>query len=538
MVAVEAVCAKGKVLQPLAPGCELVRVPRQLLCSHKRRFYRAAIPEILGIYRPNCHHGCVVNEYVSIHNRVCGAVPAPTPAGLLHLARVAGSIARRLGRTHTVSLDELPLHFSGPKRTRYLQAVDDLRKFPVTPRDAMIKAFVKAEKTDFSAKVNPDPRMIQSRSPRYNCALAQYLKPAEKRLYTYTRPENPDSPVIGKCLNQVERAKLLKSKMSKFRHPVVVSLDCKRFDQHVDLAQLKIEHSVWKRMNRDKNFASLLRMQEKNKCLTANRIRYLVTGKRMSGDLNTAGGNCLLMLLMVEACMRELRIVHWDMLDDGDDCLVLMEKRQLRWFVNQCERVFLTYGHEIKVENVAEVLEDVEWCQSKPVEYAPGCHKFVRKPLKVLSTSLTGNKHWMFNTKHAYMNTIGQCELVLNLGVPILQEFAVAIIRNSNTTSVVDLDANDSLRYLVGKELHTLGGDIGKIRAAPVEDCARLSFERAYGFTVTEQLALEHRLRGWQFQIDDTIHFGQEWTQGQEWLSAMIPAYEVTLARGDGVCHL
>lgn len=536
-MAVEAVCSRGKELSLLSEGCRVVRMPQPMLCLHKRQFYRAAIPDLLGVYRPNCHQGCVWNEYISIHNRVCGLVPVPTSHGLTDLARVAGRIAKRLGVVPSQDINLLPMHYSGAKRTRYLQAVEDLRMYPITPRDAAIKAFVKAEKTDFSSKENPDPRMIQARSMRYNCALAQYLKPVEERIYRYTRPENPDTLVFGKCLNQVERAKLLKKKMAQFKKPVVVSLDCKRFDQHVAKEQLKIEHRVYTSCNRSAEFSRLLRMQLQNKGITASGIKYVTDGKRMSGDLNTASGNCTVMFIMVEACMEKLRIFHWDCLDDGDDCLVIMESKQLNWFKRRCETIFLSYGHEIKVENVAYNIVDVEWCQSKPIEYAPGLYKFVRKPNKVLSGACTGNTHWHQGDRKSYMHTIGLCELVLNVGVPVVQEFALALIRNANTDKVLELSDNDSLMYKVRKEMRLYNmNQLVKLRAQPITLEARMSFEQAFGWPVSLQVEYEDRLRGWAFNTDAILPMGQEWTADGGWHSNMVPPYEVTLARGDGCC--
>lgn len=537
-MAVGAVCSQGKVLKQLAPGSRIVRVPQPLLCTHKRLYYRVAIPNQFGVHRPNCHQNCVVNEFVSIHNRVCGEVPLPTPEGLRRLAKTVDALARQVGIVESRPLDDLPLHYSGAKRTKYLQAVDDLRMYPLVPRDAHIKAFIKAEKTDFSIKENPDPRMIQARSMRYNCALAQYLKPIEEKAYWAIKNPFTGLRMIAKGLNQAERATLLRNKLSHFKRPVMVPLDMSRFDQHVSLEILRLEHRFWKSCNRSKSFSRLLRMQEMNVCFTSNGIKYVVRGNRMSGDLNTAGGNCVLMVAMVQSVMKWLGIGKWDLVDDGDDGTVIVEEDQVRRFVDSCPTLFLAFGHEVKVETLARELPDLEWCQCKPIEIEPGKWRFIRKPFKVVSNTLTGVKHWSQSEQHrrAYCNTLGMCELIINLGVPILQEYALSLIRNAATEKVVGYDENDSSFYHVQPELRRLGLKIiQRVAPKPITPEARSSFAQAFGVPVELQLSYEQELREWTFGFSDIETFGLEWQQvGPNWESAFVPAYE--LAPGHGGC--
>lgn len=452
------------------------------------------------------------------------------------MAKMGDIIARKLGVHEARPLDELPLHYFGAKRTKYLQTVDDLKLYPTMPKDGHIKAFIKAEKTNYGAKENPDPRMIQARSMRYNCAVAQYLKPIEESIYRRLKSKYTGLRLVGKGLNQYERAELLQKKLLMFKKPVIVSLDASRFDQHVSKRQLKIEHRVYKRCNRDPEFRRLLDMQLKNKGLTANGIKYVTEGKRMSGDMNTASGNCLLMIIMVEAVMHQLGISKWDALDDGDDCLVIMEADRLKYFEKHCYDIFLSFGHEIKVENIAYHINDVEWCQCRPIEYLPGKWKFSRKFDKVVSTTMTGVKHWNQSLKHvrAYVNTLGHCELILSLGVPVLQEYAIALMRNAHTNELVAIEENDSVTYRTYRELRRFNlKEITKIDPKPISVEARLSFERAFGVPIDLQYTYESMLQDWTFNLDTEYSFGQEWTQAGGWHSECVPAYEVSLARGD-----
>lgn len=534
MVSALAVCSTGKSLGPLGLGCYIVRKPALMLCEHKRLYHRAAIPDVLGIYRPNCHQPCVMNELVSIHNRVCGEVPEPSKRGLVALAKTREIIARQFPILCKQDLDSIPLHYFGAKRTRYQQAVDDLKCYPLVPRDATIKAFIKAEKTDFSRKENPDPRMIQARSMRYNCFISQYLNPIEQWIYHSLEGPYTGLPLIGKCLNQKERAELLIKKASHFKHPVFISLDAFRFDQHVSRELLQLEHSMYLRFIPCRVFAWLLRMQLDNKCTTRNRICYKTRGKRMSGDKNTASGNCLLTILMIWTVMRQLGIGKWDCLDDGDDCLLILEAGQYTRFRANCDRLFLAFGHEIKVENVAYQLCDIEWCQCKLIEIRPGEWRFIRKYDKVLSSTLTGVTHWQQPDVVDYVYTLGVCELILSQGVPILQEFALAIMRNAMGGKVCVVEENDSIAYRTFRELRTHGlRTIERVDPLPITTEARLTFEQAFGVPTELQKTYESCLARWSFDVRERFVFGQEWTATGGWHNEFVPRYEVSLARGD-----
>ena len=157
--------------------------------------------------------------------------------------------------------------------------------------------------------------------------------------------------------------------MKAFNAPVVVSLDASRFDQHVSKELLEIEHSIYMHMCPSGELRRLLQWQLHNKGVSSQGIRYHTRGKRMSGDMNTALGNCILMILMVSAFMDGRK---YDMLDDGDDGLLIVEEDEYAWVCQNAEPAFLNFGMEIKVENVARSLEEVEWCQSNPIEYEPG----------------------------------------------------------------------------------------------------------------------------------------------------------------------
>lgn len=86
----------------------------------------------------------------------------------------------------------------------------------------------------------------------------------------------------------------------------------------------------------------------------------------MSGDINTSLGNCLIMCGLVHQYAAERGVVI-DLANNGDDCVVFLERRQLGRFMARLSEWFLDYGFSMKVEEPVDEFEGVEFCQTKPV---------------------------------------------------------------------------------------------------------------------------------------------------------------------------
>lgn len=463
----------------------------QTPCEHKRMYTRlATFGKLATVY---AHENCITNQRVSLANRVLGDVPKPTPNGLKKLHSAARALSRFLPKTSTQDWYDMPNSYSGLKRERYTLAADRVLESGLTKADAKISAFVKFEKTVMSQdKVNPDPRMIQFRDPKYCVAVSRFLKPIEHNLYAFRGDGRwiPNSRLVGKGLSQTERAMLTVKKWCRFQNPVCLSVDMSRFDKHVDRSLLQIEHGVYQRCNNDPEFAQLLSWQLNNVGKTSHGIRYKTNGKRMSGDMNTALGNCVIVIVMVLAFMKGK---VFDLLDDGDDCLLFVEYHDLEWVVKELPVVFKTFGMTAKIEGIARALSEIQWCQCKLVQVGEGVWKYVRSPDKVLATALGGTKYFTnLKGRRKILNTIGLGELVLNLGVPVLQEFALMAIRNAATDKFVTLDEVDSMYFRLHRELkyHGLPG-LAKVRPRPITDLARQSYAECFGVSVEEQIEQE-----------------------------------------------
>lgn len=340
------------------------------------------------------HNSCQCNEIVSLQNRVLQRVPQTQP----RVFAVAKTVARKIGTwvgPHQPLNGEWIENYTGRKRTIYRNAKANVEQFGLGKRKAKLKSFIKLEKI---ADPTRDPRTIQARSPEYNYLIGNYFKAFEHKLYNIRGTRNlrkilPNSRCIAKCLSLVDRGNLIRDKMGQFKDPVCMSIDCSRFDSHVTKQQLVLEHMVYKKINQDPIFHKLLDLQYDNTGFTKHGLMYHCPGGRMSGDMNTAQGNCVLMLIMIVTARILYGPVNYDIFVDGDDTLIFVDRKDLG-FARYVMTTLNEFGHEVKLENVATELEDVVHCQSKPVQIDQQTTLMVQDPTRVFSRYMVSVRNW------------------------------------------------------------------------------------------------------------------------------------------------
>lgn len=389
--------------------------------------------------------------------------------------------------------------YTGSKLARYTRAVLSLRVRGVQKQDSFLQSFVKAEAVNFTAKPDPAPRIIQPRNPRYNACVGRYLRPLEHRVYEGIS-KLFGGPTVMKGYNASQVAAHLRDMWDGFSRPVALSLDASRFDQHVSVEALRFEHSVYNRIYGSKTLARLLRWQLRNtgfvRTSDGGAFKYVVDGCRMSGDMNTALGNCLLMCAMVWAYAAE-RGIRIRLANNGDDCSVFMERGDLPRFMRGLDEWFYDMGFTLTSDGVAEVFEHVDFCQTRPVFTARGwvmCRspflgicKDVLCKHPDMTAPLAGYNRWSYQVGLA-----GGC---LADGVPVFSAAYAAMVRlgqpSRKAQGFGDMES--------GFEHMAVG--MTNQRTC-VSDAARVSFWRAWGITPDMQVELEghyarlDRLRG------------------------------------------
>lgn len=392
-----------------------------------------------------------------------------------------------------------------PQHFLYLQAVRSFLDNPVCERDAWIKAFVKVEKILFDDKVediddyfdaiggddvvhrpldSPDPRIIQPRSPRFNVAVGRYIKPIEGRVYGLLQ-ELFHEVVVMKGFNAVEIGELAHKKWMRFDEPVALGLDASRFDQHVSVDALRFEHKVYQMFYPgNSELKRLLSWQLKNvgrAFCPDGRVKYQVNGCRMSGDMNTGLGNCLLMCSMIYHHVVQQGIKKVSLLNNGDDAVVIVEQRDLAKLQQNLVERFASLGFTMKVEEPVYRLEELEFCQMHPV-FDGTSWQMVRNMTcldkDLLSSLRISNEREWNNARFA----ISACGMAYANHLPVLGSFYRMLQRGSFATKLQP--PRSGFEFLVQRL---------RARGDHITVASRVSFWRAFGILPDMQRALEER---------------------------------------------
>lgn len=408
--------------------------------------------------------------------------------------------------------------YKGRKKGVYEKALAELQLGNCSlADDAKVNVFIKHEKTDRTSKIDPVPRVISPRSPRYNIRVGRYLKPLEERIFKALGKLFGHRTVM-KGMDVKMVAKTLREKWDMFVDPVAIGLDASRFDQHVSVPALEFEHSVYldcfKQKKHREKLANLLKYQLANKCTGYAEdgiVKYTTVGTRMSGDMNTSLGNCILMCSMIHAYLLEVGVVG-QLANNGDDCVVFIERADLQKFSANLFDWFWDMGFNMAIEKPVYEFGHIEFCQCKPVSDGKDWI-MCRNPVSSIAKDcvlLKSNVNENFF--RLWLNAIGTGGLSIAGGMPVFQSFYQMCVRNGITSYVnksrgkgngktVTVDTFELLPWFM-REV----GMKGLEKSRPITADARASFWESWGFTPDSQIALEKH-----YDAMTVAGFGKEW---------------------------
>lgn len=375
--------------------------------------------------------------------------------------------------------------FTDSRRRGYASAAQSLESEPLSERDFGSTVFPKTEKTEKASRV------IIYRGLRYNVELGSYLKLNEHKIYQGIN-RIYGHRVVMKGRTLVQRALAVVSATEQIGPDWVAAMcDISKCDAHTSREAMLFEHSVYSALFRgDPYLAWLLSAQVDLRARTrGGEVSVSVTkrGHRCSGDVNTSLGTVVVVTAIFWLyCKTHLR--KFRMLNDGDDTVLFVPRSDLGALKSTIASFFADYGFAMRLDGTADVIERVEFCQSRPVRTVHGW-TMCRSPKKTLGNDLVSCRIKNVPTALIHMGAIGGCGLSLYSGVPILQEFYIWC-RDHGTVS----------RATKGPDYRRLGV-VRDARAyvprdkAPITDIARVSFFKAWGIPVAAQLAIEAAIR-------------------------------------------
>ncbi len=384
--------------------------------------------------------------------------------------------------------------FRGAKRRIYEEAATSLLHRSVSEKDSHVKVFVKYEKTDYTRKSDPVPRVISPRDPRYNVEVGRFLRPIEERIFDSLAQLFEGKKTVFKGLNASDSGRKMFDLWSSFKQPVAIGLDASRFDQHVSKQALEWEHQLYplcfpkpyrKRLER------LLSWQVMNSCkgyCEDGRLKYTKLGGRMSGDMNTSLGNCILMCSMIKqySLDRGVRVL---LANNGDDCVVFMEASDLERFSYDLDGWFRALGFNMTVEPPCYTFEEIEFCQTHPIFVGPNYDDYlmVRHPKWAIAKDTMCINGFQSDKQYlAWLDAVGTGGLAMTGGVPIFQDFYRTYCRYGSRGKTHYHAQSWGVRSL-GLNLNRQYGE--------VDPRTRASFYWAFGVTPDEQLVMEEFYR-------------------------------------------
>jgi len=461
------------------------------------------------VYLDDCEHnelGALLDRHLKDH------LPIQKQARD-KLKSVSTDLAKLIGPVSPISKEAFISGYKGPKRRVYERALDNLKIAPIP--DARVKTFIKKER--HLAEKYKAARLIQARSPEFNICLGQYLKPIEHRVYNLKGDGRrfPKGPLCAKGMNVITKAKTICDILQEFNDPMILGIDHSAFDSRVQKKHLQNEHKVYLRVHGAKTrrnvqgvaeLNALLRKQLRNKCKTRRGIIYVTEASRMSGDLNTALGNCVINIEIIQAVCEDKIIGKFYYIVDGDDSVVICESINAgRVTPND----FLPYGMETKIdEKLHARYTDVEFCQAKIIKTING-PLFVGNPIKKIS--VLGDHYKLTLPEEDYLHCLGIMEYKINAGVPVLQEYALKLMTDNKITKQSSLrkledgiDQQDNVWY----RYNALKGITVRHE---ITEQARLDFESAFSISPIEQLEMERLIRsGSRGPLDKTCALRKE----------------------------
>lgn len=376
----------------------------------------------------NVRRGLVERVFMVEVNKQLQPTPKPNPGAFRQLSRFQRALQPFLPQTTRLTYQGFLGFYSGRKLERYTKAVESLEVLPVREKDAWLSTFVKAEKLNLTAKPDPAPRVIQPRDARYNVEVGRYLRHSEEYLFRAI-DKLFGGRTIFKGISADEAGMEMKKIWDTFKDPVGIGMDASRFDQHISRDALEFEHKMWLSMfpqNQRPMLRKLLSWQIHNKGLARcpdGEIRYKIEGCRMSGDMNTSSGNCYIMCSTVWNWCTKLGIKHFRLANNGDDCMLFVERGDEGRVRDGLIEYYRRLGFTMKVEPTVDVLEQVEFCQTRPV-LVNGAYRMIRN----LHHSLSKDLHCLNDIRsekamREWVHAVGVGGRCLNDGVPVMKQF-------------------------------------------------------------------------------------------------------------------
>lgn len=398
--------------------------------------------------------------------------------------------------------------YTGSKRERYEKAWEKYCQEGLDYKSGWVQAFLKDENAPPKSAFEKQPRVVQSRQYHFALRFGMHINDIEKQLYTKKGWGNGVSPtpVFGKGHNPLQRAKNIIKKTRPFIDWECLMFDLTAYDSTIKSELLGLCHMLYLHCNDNEELRWILKQQLKTTGYTKDFKYHVACGGRCSGDFDTSCGNALIMATLIWMYLTE-KGIKGDQYCDGDDTLLFTERGAVDH--EDIRNWFRDFGLVLRVEGVAHKLEEIEWCQCKPV-LVRGRYCMTPNFRKRISHSLSSPK-----MSGGYMRAVADGELVISNGVPILGAYAKMIDRSSRGFQPGALEASQAYYYKNALKMK------GKAVYTDVEpsDESRRSFFLAFGVTPQDQISYETQLHDQEIDPIGAVGVPKNWYENYSFLA-------------------
>ncbi|APG76526.1 hypothetical protein 1 [Hubei tombus-like virus 10] len=429
------------------------------------------------------------------------------PTGHSHiLDGVLTTMQRDLPILTPVPLEQFPGLYKAEKKKIYERAVSSLSVCPLTSDDSKIRAFIKFEKMLAKETGKPKaPRMISPPSPRFLVRTGCYVKPAEHAIY-----EAIDHmfgfKVVTKGMNFGEIGRLFKSHWDALDDPVAFDVDVEKMDRSTSSEMLAWTHKLIHACYRGDDLDDIREMLKQQlsvrttvKCDDGN-IKYTVDGTLTSGQMNTSLVGVSMVSSIMYTLFKERLDVPYRFVDAGDDCTVILDKRNADRFLCEVRKIFGEVGFAITIGPPSVELEQIEFCQGHPV-LVGSSYTMVRNAKDAAIKDATSLQPMdSLREMAVWMEAVAKCGIASHGGVPIASSLYRCYARNSTRMQrEMKMTQRQLKRFKLAVDKRKK--DVVSWNQSNAEPmCAldvepspytRLSYEKAFGLNSVFQLRME-----------------------------------------------
>jgi hypothetical protein len=174
--------------------------------------------------------------------------------------------------------------------------------------------------------------------------------------------------------------------------------------------------------------------------------------------------------------------VNAQLVNNGDDCVAFMERRDLRRFMCSVKSWFLEMGFNMAVETPVDEFEQVEFCQTRPI-FDGVNWVMCRNPHTALAKDAVMLKCWDTpSIWRGWLDAVGTGGIALTGGLPVFQSFYSSYVRSGKKRPIPV--------ELLPWSFRNMGMGMKRDRRF-VHPEARSSFWAAYDVTPDEQIEYE-----------------------------------------------